>query len=71
MENTTDSSLSSNDESVTTEKKFEKKGKKLPKKIRKLTKREKLNVQIEHGFNEKSLVEKGSQRIVYLEKPTP
>ena len=39
LENTTDSSLSSNDESVTTEKKFEKKGKKLPKKIRKLTKR--------------------------------
>ena len=70
-ENTTDSSLSSNDESVTTENKFEKKGKKLHKKIRKLTKREKLNVQIEHGFNEKSLVEKGSQRIVYLEKPTP
>jgi hypothetical protein len=71
LENTTDSSLSSNDESVTTEKKFEKKGKKLPKKIRKLTKREKLDVQIEHDFNDKSLTEKRSQRIVYLEKPTP
>jgi len=28
-------------------------------------------VQIEHGFNDKSFTEKGSQRIVYLEKPTP
>ncbi len=50
---------------------LKKKGKKLPKKIRKLTKREKLDVQIEHGFNDKSLTEKRSQRIVYLEKPTP
>jgi hypothetical protein len=70
FENTTDSSLSSNDESATTEKKLEKKGKKLAKKIKKLTKREKLDVQIEHGFNDKSFTEKGSQRIVYLEKPT-
>ena len=70
MENSTDSSLSSNDESITPEKRFEKKGKNLHKKIRKLTKKDKLNVQIEHGFNDKSLTEKGSQRQVYLEKPT-
>jgi hypothetical protein len=50
---------------------LKKKGKKLHKKIRKFTKREKLDVQIEHGFNDKSLAEKGSQRIVYLERPTP
>ena len=36
-----------------------------------MSKRDKLDVQIEHGFNNKSLTEKASQRIVYLKKPTP
>lgn len=36
-----------------------------------LTKREKLNLQKEHGFDKKSLKAKASQRIIYLEKPTP
>lgn len=48
----------------------EEKTQKLNKKLPKLTKREKLNLQKEHGFDNRSLTAKASQRIVYLEKST-